>query len=102
MSKETSGGYCGGVPPLPIPNREVKPTYADGTAMQCGRVGGRLLLEARVLGIEISSALFCIISFTEIGVITFICSTLRDFLFGLPDVDTVEDLEYSPLMITIL
>ena len=35
------GGYCGGVPPLPIPNREVKPACADGTAMQCGRVGGR-------------------------------------------------------------
>ena len=41
--EETSGGYCGGVPPLPIPNREVKPACADGTAMQCGRVGGRLL-----------------------------------------------------------
>ena len=40
---EISGGYCGGVPPLPIPNREVKPAYADGTAMQCGRVGSRLL-----------------------------------------------------------
>ena len=37
-----SGGYCGGAPPLPIPNREVKPAYADGTAMQCGRVGSRL------------------------------------------------------------
>ena len=37
------GGYCGGVPPLPIPNREVKPACADGTAMQCGRVGGRRL-----------------------------------------------------------
>ena len=37
-----SGGYCGGVPPLPIPNRAVKPACADGTAMQCGRVGGRL------------------------------------------------------------
>ena len=36
-----SGGYCSGVPPLPIPNREVKPACADGTAMQCGRVGGR-------------------------------------------------------------
>ena len=36
------GGYCSGVPPLPIPNREVKPACADGTAMQCGRVGGRL------------------------------------------------------------
>ena len=41
---DLSGGYCGGVPPLPIPNREVKPVCADGTAMQCGRVGGRLLL----------------------------------------------------------
>ena len=38
-----SGGYCGRVPPLPIPNREVKPARADGTAMQCGRVGHRLL-----------------------------------------------------------
>ena len=49
------GGYCGGVPPLPIPNREVKPTSADGTAMQCGRVGNRLLLEesseTKVLGL---------------------------------------------------
>ena len=44
LKKNTSGGYCGGVPPLPIPNREVKPTCADGTAMQCGRVGSRLFL----------------------------------------------------------
>ena len=41
--RKQSGGYCGGVPPLPIPNREVKPTCADGTAMQCGRVGSRPL-----------------------------------------------------------
>ena len=27
-----SGGYSTGVPPLPIPNREVKPGNADGTA----------------------------------------------------------------------
>ena len=39
---EQSGGYSAGVPPLPIPNREVKPVRADGTAMQCGRVGSRL------------------------------------------------------------
>ena len=30
-----------GVPPLPIPNREVKPNSADGTAKICGRVGHR-------------------------------------------------------------
>ena len=29
-----SGGYSTGVPPLPIPNREVKPGHADGTAQQ--------------------------------------------------------------------
>ena len=40
-----SGGSCGRAPPLPIPNREVKPACADGTAMQCGRVGRRLLSE---------------------------------------------------------
>ena len=31
-SKDISGGYSDGVPPLPIPNREVKPDRADGTA----------------------------------------------------------------------
>ena len=31
-------------PPLPIPNREVKPTRADGTAVKCGRVGRRRLI----------------------------------------------------------
>ena len=30
-----------GDPPLPIPNREVKPNSADGTANVCGRVGHR-------------------------------------------------------------
>ena len=29
-----SGGYSTRVPPLPIPNREVKPCHADGTASQ--------------------------------------------------------------------
>ena len=31
-----SGGYSDGVPPLPIPNREVKPARADGTARPVG------------------------------------------------------------------
>ena len=58
--EEISGGYCGGVPPLPIPNREVKPTCADGTAMQCGRVGSRLLLQSSALKTEMFSGLFCV------------------------------------------
>ena len=36
------GGYSSEVPPLPIPNREVKLANADGTAFSCGRVGSRL------------------------------------------------------------
>src|SRR5205823_10512252 len=35
-----AGGYIGAVPPVPIPNTEVKPSRADGTAwFPCGRVG---------------------------------------------------------------
>ena len=38
--KYWSGDYGGGETPLPIPNREVKPTRADGTAsFRGGRVG---------------------------------------------------------------
>ena len=41
-----------------IPNREVKLTCADGTAMQCGRVGSRLLL-SRASEFERFLRLFC-------------------------------------------
>ena len=57
-----SGGYCGGVPPLPIPNREVKPTCADGTAMQCGRVGRRLLSMKSLRFQKISEAFLFLVS----------------------------------------
>ena len=60
--KDILGGYCGGVPPLPIPNREVKPTCADGTAMQCGRVGHRLL-SVRASRTKVFGALFVYIHF---------------------------------------
>ena len=32
-AKVLLGGYSSEVPPLPIPNREVKLTHADGTAV---------------------------------------------------------------------
>ena len=35
-SQVISGGYGSGVPPLPIPHREVKPGRADGTAQPAG------------------------------------------------------------------
>ena len=41
------GGYSGGEPPLPIPNREVKPAIADGTAPPGGRVGSCRSLTTR-------------------------------------------------------
>ena len=57
-----SGGYCGGVPPLPIPNREVKPACADGTAMQCGRVGGCHFLQSEDPDSAMSQGLFRVYS----------------------------------------
>ena len=36
-------------PPLTIPNREVKPVCADGTATPSGRVGRRLFLKALII-----------------------------------------------------
>ena len=41
MSTPYLGGYSAEVPPLPIPNRVVKLSIADGTALRCGRVGSR-------------------------------------------------------------
>ena len=57
-----SGGYSPGVPPLPIPNREVKPRRADGTAPQCGRVGRRLFSTAVFQEISCETAFFVILS----------------------------------------
>ena len=44
------GGYSVRVPPLPIPNREVKPDNADGTA-DCGRVGSRRFYQGKLVNI---------------------------------------------------
>ena len=77
VREEISGGYCGGVPPLPIPNREVKPTSADGTAMQCGRVGNRLLLK-RVLRRKSWDSFFMPF-FKRRQSSFFYCRTLRPF-----------------------
>ena len=54
-TKQDLGGYSGEVPPLPIPNREVKLTNADGTAYLSGRVGSRLFKEQ----IERFAPFFC-------------------------------------------
>ena len=47
LSSNICGGYSGEDPPLPIPNREVKLTRADGTDPPVGRVGRRRFSEAR-------------------------------------------------------
>ena len=46
------GGYSGGGTPLPIPNREVKPSSADGTAWETlweSRSLPGIILKARIL-----------------------------------------------------
>ena len=48
-----------GDPPLPIPNREVKPDSADGTANVCGRVGHRHFYRREFQ--EIGALFFCYI-----------------------------------------
>ena len=35
--RQDSGGYVGGVTPVPIPNTEVKPSRADGTSRETAR-----------------------------------------------------------------
>ena len=53
--------YSVGVPPLPIPNREVKPDSADGTALSCGRVGHRHFFSKRAL-VNAKALFFVLIS----------------------------------------
>ena len=48
FSSNICRGYSGEDPPLPIPNREVKLTGADGTATPGGRVSSRGSLEAPI------------------------------------------------------
>ena len=57
LKQRSLGGYSSEVPPLPIPNREVKLTHADGTAYLGGRVGSRLFKGASR---KICSFSFCI------------------------------------------
>ena len=45
IARKNNGGYNDGDPPLPIPNREVKPISADDTAIPSGKVGSRQLCE---------------------------------------------------------
>ena len=57
VKQSSLGGYSSEVPPLPIPNREVKLTNADGTAYLGGRVGSRLFKEQAD---KVCSFSFCI------------------------------------------
>ena len=45
-NRYNSGGNSNGDPPLPIPNREVKPVHAYDTAIPSGKVGSRQLQKA--------------------------------------------------------
>src|SRR5690606_24002459 len=72
-------------PPLPIPNREVKPARADGTAVTGGRVGRRPILQKPCL--ESQDRVFCVITvFDEDGHLTFYNKLLINYLLYLLDV----------------
>jgi hypothetical protein len=58
-----------GCSPLPIPNREVKPLKADGTAKKCGRVGSR---HSYLSLINFDEAFLCLL---------FIVFSFLDFIF---------------------
>ncbi len=51
-----------GCPPLPIPNREVKPRIADDTAHVRGKVGRR---QSFTEGVSIEAPFFCFIDFID-------------------------------------
>ena len=51
--------FCRGCSPLPIPNREVKPLMADGTAQQCGRVGSCHIYLKKPFSLFWKAFLFC-------------------------------------------
>ena len=104
-----SGGYCGGVPPLPIPNREVKPTCADGTAIQCGRVGRRLLSMKSLRFRKIFEAFlffFPRIFFFSAGVILLRGAFTSDFFFivfyrDFSSSDFTDDADFFSLIILV-
>ena len=59
ISLKSNGGYSEGVPPLTIPNREVKPLSADGTTREGGRVGRcRFFISISLIGIQSCQAFF--------------------------------------------
>ena len=57
LSEKYCGGYSSVGPPLPIPNREVKHTNADGTAPPGGRVGRCRFSDARLIKFSRASLL---------------------------------------------
>ena len=64
-----------GDPPLPIPNREVKPDSADGTANVCGRVGHRHFYRREFQ--EIGTLFFVFLSSFGILVVQVLGSLIR-------------------------
>ena len=64
VKQRSLGGYSSEVPPLPIPNREVKLTHADGTAYLGGRVGSRLF-KPNPIRVRL---FFCICKIAEPGI----------------------------------
>ena len=95
------GGYSGEDPPLPIPNREVKLTSADGTAPPGGRVGSCRFSEVPIEVTFSRGFFFCArggacpkstpsVSSTPARMAQKADCTLRSGLFGQPGGVTVD------------
>ena len=95
------GGYSGEDPPLPIPNREVKLTSADGTAPPGGRVGSCRFSEVPIEVTFSRDFFFCArggacpkstpsVSSTPARMAQKADCTLRSGLFGQPGGVTVD------------
>ena len=87
LSMKYCGGYSGEDPPLPIPNREVKLTIADGTAPPGGRVGSCHFF-LNTPEIIMVSGVFCI--FLELS----ICTSALNFI-SLSFAKFVNDLSFA-------
>ena len=101
LSEIYCGGYSGEDPPLPIPNREVKLTSADGTAPPGGRVGSCRFSEVPIEVTFSRDFFFCArggacpkstpsVSSTPARMAQKADCTLRSGLFGQPGGVTVD------------
>ena len=74
------GGFSLGVTPLPIPNREVKPQHADGTAC-AGVWESRSLPRFILIPIFDRDFFYLFFNFSALGINSFYKFQMKEYLF---------------------